>query len=477
MKSQNRNKRKIFINTFHMTYGSVIEKLLLFFGTVLIARYLSIEHYGVYTTALGLATFFSMFTNLNLNMSIIKTIGTHRNHQDEFFTASLFIKSILSIAVYLSIIITLMFAGYGEDAFYLTLILGIIRIAGEFINTSYAYYEANEKFKITALLISTFSFLLLIGTILVIFIEGNYYDLVSVRLFITLLFLLLLFFLLRKDYHLKFDFKIVKNFIREMLPFSGSFAVQNVMSNCGIIILPLMHGTIYAGLYQNAFLIIISTTFIFSNLLRVITPFLYKHPFSSNKDKFQFTFDVYSKIFSAVSFYLLIIFFIYSQDIISLIFGNKYNDSIRILKIFAFSLLNISVAQTIITTLGKQKVNTLIDTISAIFNIILSYFFIYYYKAEGAAIAYVITYFLNYVMSNGYLIKKKYIKYQETFKIKIKLIIFSIIIFIFHILLSFKFQFFVSIIIDSLIYIILVICFILKKDDIRIIKEIFIPNK
>jgi O-antigen/teichoic acid export membrane protein len=477
MKSQTHNKRKIFINTFFITIGSVLEKVFLFLITVIIARYLSVKEYGEYTTALGLATFFSMFANLNLNISIIRAINKNKNYQNEYFTGSLIIKSILSILVYISLIISLLFTGYSRNTVLLTLILGLVRIGSEFINTSYAYYEAHEKFNIIAVLLSAFTSLFLIGTIIIILLKGDYFDLVFVRLLVTLIFIILIFFLLKKDYYLVYDLKTIKDFFRKMLPFSGSFALQNITANCGIVLLPLLHGTIHAGIYQNAYLILTSFLFIYINLMRVLVPFLYKYPFKENKDKFQFTYDFYSKIFGIISFYLSIILFLYAQDILLLIFGTKYIASASALKIFSLAFPFISIASTIITTIDKQKINTIIDGLTTISQVILSFVLIYFNKVEGAATAIVISGLINYGISNYYLIVIKKFKYKETFYIILKLIIFILILYFIHIVFFSNYYFIISLIIESLIYSILILCFILKKDDLRIIKEIFATGK
>lgn len=472
MKSQNKNKRKVFINTFQITLGSILEKIFFFVITVLIARYLTVDQYGEYTTALGLASFFALFSNLNMNIPIIKAISQNKKNQNEYFTGTLLVKSFLSIIVYILLIITLQLTSYNKNIILLTLILGLMRIGSELIFTLYSFFEAREKFNYVTLMISAFSSSFLIGTAVIILLEGNYFAFAFLRLFITLFFLMIIFIIIKKFYSIKFNLEIVIDFIKSLIPFSGSFVAQNIASNYGIILLPLMHDTIYTGIYQNAYLVLTSVSLMHLNLLRVLVPFLYKYSFNKDKDKFQFSYDIYSKIFGVLAFYLLIIFYNYSEPILLLIFGTKYNSSVPILKLLVCTLPFISVAPTIITTLNKQKINTLFDTISTIFYMLISIIMIYYLKAEGVALSYLLTTILGYVLSNGYLSKKKYVEYTNILKNQIKLLLFLMLIYLFHVLISLKLHFFILIGIDSLIYVLLVFCFILKKDDIRIIKEL-----
>jgi O-antigen/teichoic acid export membrane protein len=471
------HKRKVFINTSYMTIGTLIERIFLFLITIIIARYLSKEQYGEYTTALGLATFFSLFANLNINTAIIKIISADKEKQNEYFTASLLIKSILSIIIYVSLIITLIFTNYSKNIIILSLILGIVRIVGEFIFTMYAFYEVREKFNITAIFVSTFSFLFLIGTILITTYGGDYFDIVNIRLFITFLFFILIFFHLKKSYSIIYNSKIIKNFLKEILPFSWSFCFQNILNYTAIILLPLIHGTIYAGIYQNAYIITASITFIFAILSRVLGPYLFKHKFHSNIEKYQFTFDLYSKIYSFVSFYLFMIFYLFSSDIILLLFGHKYDESIPALKIISMLLPFITIAPTIITAISKQKINSIIDATSAIVNIISSIFLIYFYKTEGACIAFILSIIISYISSNGYLVIKKFVTYKTALIIWLKLAAAIVLIYFIHNIFFSNYYFIISFLIDSLIYFSLVLCFILKKDDLRIIKEIFATGK
>jgi O-antigen/teichoic acid export membrane protein len=471
-KSEAHNKKRIFLNTFYMSVGVFIEQLFLFIITVLIVRYLSVEDYGEYATALGLATFLALFANLNINTSIIRAISRESEYKNEFFTASLVLKSLLSILVYIALLIAVFFTGYGKNTVLLTLILGWVRIGGEFLYSMYAFFEVREKFRTSALLIILYTSFFLIGTIIVITAKGSYFDLVWIRFFTVLLFLILIFLLLKKTYKLRFNFKVIKNFVINTIPFSGSFALQNISSSCGIVLLPLLHGTIFAGIYQNAYMMFATITFLHTILVRVLIPFLYKYPYKENKTKFQFSFDIYSKIFAIISFYLCIIVFLFSSDILSLLFSQKYLSSVPVLKILSFIFPFISIAPTIITTIDKQKINTMIDTIVAIFNILLSLVLIYYFKLEGAAVAALASYVVGFCLYNYYLIFIKKFKYRNTMLVNLKLLLFIIIVYFIHMKFSSNYFLIISILIDSLLFFALTFCFILKKDDIRIIKEI-----
>ena len=471
-KSKN-NKKKVFINTFYITLGSIFEKITFFFITVIIARYLSKENYGEYSTALGLATFFSLISNLNIGTTAIRAINLDKSHSNEYYTGAIIIKCLLSAFAYICLYLTLIITNYNENIIALTLILGIVRIGSEFTTTLYSFYEAKEKFNLSALFISLFSTSLLIGTIIIVTFNGNYFHLVNVRLLITMIFIIIILYNISRQFNLKFNLIKIKEFMKGMLPFTISFILGNITLNSGILLLPMIHGSIYAGIYQNAFIFIMAIAYIPTNLIRVLIPFLYKYNIKDHKDKFQFSFDIYSKIFAVLSFYIFIVFYFYSSDIISIIFGQKYMESIPVLKIFSFGFPFIfSVGSIITMTIDKQKINTIIDIISTVLNIVLSILLIYFFKAEGAAASFVIMYVIIYVLSHFYLIYNNHIKYYNTLIIWIKLFFITALIFAIQNFLFFDSYFLISLIINSLLYMISVILLIVKKDDIRILKEI-----
>lgn len=455
-----------------MNVSSVVEKVTFFVLTVAIARYLTREHYGEYATAMGLATFFAMISNLSINISIIRAINKYREKKNYYYTISIVVKLLLSVISYGLLVAAVYFIDYSESTRRLTIILGLVRIASEFITTLYAFMEADEKFDTLALFISIFSTMLLAGTLVVIFLNGDYFQIVDIRLIITVIFLLIIYLLIQKNYANRFSWELCISFIKSVIPFAGSFVASNIVLNAAILLLPMIIDTTSAGVYQNAFIFIISIGFIVVNLIRVLMPYLYKFDYKTNRDKFKFAFDLYSKILAVVAFYILLGILLYADIIIPLVFGAKYQDSIGVLRILAFSIpFSFSIGGAIIVTVEKQRILALFDVAGALFAVITSYIFIRMQGAQGAAWSYVFTAMLIYILSQLYLSIKGYVKYLPTFITLVKIITITIIIYyLFH-----KYIININVILSGIamtaLYAALLIVFIVKKDDIRIIRE------
>jgi O-antigen/teichoic acid export membrane protein len=473
MKTANSDKSRVFWNSFFMNVSSIVEKVTFFIMTVVIARYLSREHYGEYATAMGLATFFAIITNLSINISIIRAINKYRQEKNYYFTISILLKLILSIVSYGFLVAVLYSFDYSESTRTLAIVLGLVRIGTEIITTLYAFLESDEKFGVIAILISFFSIILLAGTLGVIALKGDYFQLADIRLYITGVFLAISYYLIKKGYHYQFSIKLAKSFIKSVIPFAISFIAVSINLNAGIILLPILQDTTSAGVYQNAYIFITSIGFIAVNMIRVLLPYLYKFNYRTNKDKFQFAFDVYSKVLTIMAFYIVLGTLLYADAVIPVVFGGKYNDSIDILKILSVSIpFSFTIAGALIVTIDKQSMLSLFDSVGACIIIISSYFLIGVYGAHGAAWSYVFTAFILFILTNLYLIIHAQIKYFPTLITFIKmLIISSLLYYLFN-----KYTTNINVILSGLamtaIYIISILVFVIKRNDIRIIREI-----
>ena len=101
-------------------------------------------------------------------------------------------------------------------------------------------------------------------------------------------------------------------------------------------------------------------------------------------------------------------YYAFSEKGILWVFGEKFFYSIKVLKILSFSLpfifLNL-ILGSILNAIGKEKAFTKIAGITAVLNIILNYYLIKNYGANGAAIATLISHIVACIFSIGIFLK------------------------------------------------------------------------
>ncbi|MFW6365915.1 MAG: oligosaccharide flippase family protein, partial [Spirochaetota bacterium] len=290
------NKQRIFLNSIIVFVNSIADKGIFVIISIVLARYFSVDDYGVYTTALWYATFFSSFTNIGINQSVIRSINLESQYDREHFANALLIKTVLAFIVYLSMVLSLFIISktssmYDGDTIYLILVFGIIRIGNEYLQVFKALYEAREKFFTSSLILTSFSLSFLMGTVVVIFVNGSYFHVAYIRLGIVIAFIALYALLTFRSFQPRFDPKTLRRFIEGAVPFGLSTIFNNTYQRLNGIILSLIHGTVYTGIFQNGFIFLSTLQFIPSEFRRVLLPFLYKNAIDKKAHMFQFAFE------------------------------------------------------------------------------------------------------------------------------------------------------------------------------------------
>ncbi len=466
-------KFNIFKDSIIVNSASILEKFIFFILNIVLARYLSVEHFGEYTTALGYATFFSIMTDIGINTSLIRFLNIEKNYENEHFTNAFYAKLILAIFFYLLMAISLLWTGYNTDVIFLTLILGLVRIGNEFMKTYYSLEEANQRFLFPSIVNSLYVATFFGGVIIVIWFKGNYYHISLLRLVVVYMFIAFLTVYTLKKIHLIFNEKLFIQFIKGSIPFAIIVVLSNLTFRVNIIIISLILGTKEVGYFNNSIIFIDTLAMIPMNIRRILMPVLYKALEENEHSKFQFSFDILSKYFGILAFYIMLIFLLYSDSLITIIFGKKYIKSIPILKILSFSFPFIfNIASMILIGKDKQNIVSKIMMVSMITNIFSNIILLHIFGIKGAALSVVLVYFIIFCMSHYYLAKLESIHMLQTFK---RYMIIMVITFTVHLITYIPFfstiQFYISFVIVSFLYGLLSIIFLMNKDDIRIIKE------
>ena len=467
------DKFRVFINSAVVMTAVLIENLIFFIINIVIARYLSIEHFGEYTTALGYATFFSTITNIGINQTLIRATNLHPDMERENFSAAFFIKCILGTAVYGIMALSLYFTNYSSELVILTLIMGLFRIGNEFLSSFYSFFDAKESFVLSSVFRIVFSAAFLLITLSVVFFRGGLFDFAYMRLWLVVVFFAVLIAVYWRLISSGTSISNLIAFFKESISFGIFNILGNIYQRMNIIILSVMHGSLYTGFFSNGFIFFTTLFIIPLNISRVLLPYLYKISYDDDSSKFKFAFDIYSKFLTIASFWMMTLAIISAEPVIEVIFGSKYNHSAVILQISAAGIPFIfTIAPTLITALDRQRALTGIYLYGFILSIISNFILIYLYKAEGAAAAAVLTYGYIYAASNYYLIKKRITSTKGTLKVFISQAAISGICFAINTFFMADFYWINSLMAITFIYTILNIIFIINKNDLRILNEI-----
>ncbi len=185
-----------------------------------------------------------------------------------------------------------------------------------------------------------------------------------------------------------------KNKLKEMFIYSFPLFIQGLFISIigwtdSIMIgkyLNVENVGVYNAAYPTARLMMMIT----SSLLAVFFPIIVGHYARKEIKEIRYLYKLLIKWIFVLNYFIFLVVFMYTEEIISILFGNNYLDAtlstkFLIVSLFIFSISNIGFH--IITMKKDTKILLYISMVSATGNVILNYFLIPVYGILGGAIA------------------------------------------------------------------------------------------
>ena len=472
--------KTIFKNMSWLLISQIITSICGFIWTILLARYLGVEEFGIYGFAVSFTGIFSILFDLGVGMYIVRHIATDYDSAPKYIGNTIPLKGLFSTVGFFIILIILIIMKVDELTLTVTLLFTIEQIIKRFVELMNASFQAFEEGKYQSIGNSLLSILLLIFIILSIYTNLGLIG-------ITVSYILANMFALIYEYYIfnsrfvkpKFEFNtsFCKRVTLAALPFAVNAILYSVYYSIDLIMLTNIIGNYAAGIYNATYKLISVLTLFYSVYTAVIFPVMSK--FFKNDKKLLIT--SYEK---SIKYLMLCIIPIavgtmfYSLDIIRLIYGPQYDNSAPVLSILIWTvcLLFISGASnTLLNASHKETTVTKIYAIAAVFNIVLNFFMIPYFSYNGAAITTVLSDVLIVILQFyviyriGHKINKKL--YSDLIKIAIGSGVLGIALYFL------KLNMWIALPVGMIIY--LVVIYLLKffdNDDKYVIKEILGRN-
>lgn len=416
------NEKKSFLkNTYILIIKKIIDTVLFFLNSLLIARCLGVEGKGQYTIFLLVSSMVYTFSNIGIVPATVFFINKEKKYQQEIVIDNLLI-SILIIIVGL-ILGTLMiifgsnqlFGGMSKNYLFIAL----LAFPGYFLNINFlGIIEAFREFKMYSyfsLLQKIFNiFLLLIAFI---FFKYNSIIALIIYIFTQYLVALLMFIYLKQKKYLSLIFKRKKSYRKEIITYGFKSYLSNIIAyfnyRADLIIIAYYLNNYFVGLYSVVVTLAEQIWTFSASISTVLFPQL--SGLENNKDKSELVFFV-NRIVFMFSIVMSCLFFVFSNILIKFIYGNEYLQAVN-----AFKLLLPGIAiggmtkilANYISSNGKPEVNSLFSFICVIFNIILNIILIPSYGINGAAFATTISYVIGGFLKVIYVKKTAKVSFFE----------------------------------------------------------------
>lgn len=212
-------------------------------------------------------------------------------------------------------------------------------------------------------------------------------------------------FVSRKFIHFspKFDISFWKVFLKESLPMGATAIITFAYFKTDTILLSLFQTSADVGVYNVAYKIIENLVFFPAMLAGLILPLLARY-FLSDKKKFLEIANKTFKVFVIIVLPVVLGTVFLARDIVQIISGPEFSDSIPVLRILAFSLACIFFGHffnmvLIVGHMQKKLMQVLLFV--AAFNIILNLLVVSRYSYLGAATAAVLTEALVVILTSS----------------------------------------------------------------------------
>lgn len=328
--------KRVFKNFSWRFSTNLLSKLLGLITLPIISRAFGPDVFGRWNTLLTMLGYVSIpFTAGIVTYGVREVAKGNESEVGKILSSRL----LICIVSYLVSLIILYFIIGVAYEFMLAMTIGIVYLVSIAINVEY-YYIGTSNFKVPALSQFIGQLFYLIGVVLFIRNQGDFIALAIIYFLYYLLNsgILLFKFPHKKNIHFKFSFKESFKLIMNTYRIGISGIIENFSISLPIIILSALIGNYETGIFSASFKLIAIFLLGFHIILTVVAP-----DFIKLKGKGRS--EIFPKVKLAIFLFLFlglsasVFSYFLGEQIINFVYGDKFNESIPLLKLFAILYL------------------------------------------------------------------------------------------------------------------------------------------
>jgi O-antigen/teichoic acid export membrane protein len=472
--------KTIFQNMSWLLISQIIGSICAFIWTVLIARSLGVSDYGILGFAMSLTGILGVTMDLGISLHIVRHIATDYDSSPKYLGNAIPLKSLFAVGSFILTLIILILMKCDELTITVTLLFTIEMVFKSLMSLLSGTFQAFEEGKyqsITGIMLNT---LLLIFILISIFFNFGIYGIAISYITANVIAACYEYIMLRKHYvkpKFELDLAFCKKITLLSLPFAIGGIFYTIYYSIDAVMLTNLVGSYSTGLYNATYKLISVLTLFYGIYSAVIFPVMSKL-FKNDKKLLTVSFEKSVKYLMLVMIPIAVSTMIYSQDIIQLIYGHEYDAASSVLSILIWtvSLLFVNGAcNSLLQASHKEVTTTKIYGVAALFNIILNFFMIPHFAANGAAITTVLSDLLILILFSYVMYKLGHRPKRKLYYDLVKIIIGSAIL---GIILSYlKLNMWVALPVGIIIYFATVYLLrVFDDDDKYVIREILGRN-
>lgn len=375
--------------------GRIIQMFLSLVIGVMTARYLGPGNYGLVNYGSAYVSFFMSFCTLGINSVIIKNFVDHPDEQGTAIGSTLMLRALSSFFSALMILGIVSILDSGEPTTILVVTLCSISLLFQIFDTFNYWFQYRYQSKVIAIatliaytVTSLYRIILLVKESSI-----SWFAFASSVDYIVLGCVLFYFYKKNSGPKLKFSKTKAKELVEQSYHYILSGMMVAIYGQTDKLMLKQMLDETSVGIYSTATTVCNMWVFVLQAIIDSIYPTilrLYNENYEQYERKNR---QLYAIVFY-VSICVSLIFVIFGDLIISILYGEEYILSATPLKIItwytAFSYLGVARNAWIVCE-GKQKYLKYMYLSAAVMNVALNYFLIPVWGSSGAALASLIT--------------------------------------------------------------------------------------
>lgn len=406
-----------------------------FFGTasfVLLVRVLpSKEEYGIWTLFMATTVILELIRNGLVQSALVKFIsGSPKEEHENIITASLSISGVLTIVCILAnfllapMVAKMWKAPILVPMFYL---YNIIFLFTGFVTQANCIEQANLKFN--GVFATNFArqciFFVFILICFCTKLPVSLIYLVYVQIFSAIVAAVMAYFYVKP--FLFYNFRYQKGWIQKLFHY-GKFAFGTAMSSqLSNTLDQWMLAALMSPVASGAFNIAVRITNLVdiptSAIATIVFPQSAKRIESEGKDSIKYLYEKSVGTTMALMIPGLLVLYLFTDLVIHLLAGAKYNDSIPLLKVTLLCCLLMPYGRlfgTILDSIGKTRLTFTMVVCTATMNLCLNYVFISKWGALGAAYATLLSNTIGFTVAQVILRRFLKVNILNTFKYAIQ---------------------------------------------------------
>lgn len=380
---------RLFKNTVILSVTQVLSRLLSFIFSLILARYLGTELFGIFTYAYTLVLLLSFAVDFGLSSLIVREIAQDRAKTNDCLSNSLIIRLLLSTIVYVGILVhAFTLSGVDIDKRELLTILGLFLFVKSFFEISLSLFQAYERQDIYGWLQLMYSIILVGAAGLLIFFRANFHMFGVIPVIAGIFSALIGISLVLKSITFKPAFSIssVVSLMRRTVSFGLTLLVTASYARMGILMLSWIGSDAEVGQYGVAYRLMEGLLFVPMVLSRIVYPLLSR--ISLKKDEFRFVVEKSIRILVVSASLMTLLGVVYTNQIIVFLYSSVYMESVLVFQILVWSLIasfpNYVLGHSLFS-LHKQGNVLVIACATLIINVILNLILIPRFGIVGTA--------------------------------------------------------------------------------------------